>query len=377
MTIRTLGLTQGKFQDPLAASGLNQNVFSALARRTNLVEVLDISLSGWRRWWNASIHWSPDRDRWRERFDLNVWSFTQLSRMAGRELSQRDGSFEVVLQLKTLYSPGYPVGSWPYAILVDNTYTLSDRHYPPWAPMKPTERDRWLKLERATYHGASAVFARTQWVRQSLLQDYGLSPDRAVWVGTGCNFNPHTLPKKKDLDDGRTILFVGKEIQRKGLPTMLKAFKVVHQQMPEARLVFVGRDLAVQQSGVEVQGKVTDRSHLRRLYEQASLFVLPARFEPCGNVVTEAMGYRLPCIVTTAGGIAELVIDRETGYVIPPDRPDILADCILDLLSNPKKRQQMGEAGARRVTEELNWDRVVERMLPYLLQKPPGMGHPG
>jgi glycosyltransferase involved in cell wall biosynthesis len=110
---------------------------------------------------------------------------------------------------------------------------------------------------------------------------------------------------------------------------------------------------------------------LERSDEQASLFVLPALFEPCGNVVTEAMAYRLPCIVTTGGGLAELVIDQKTGHVIPPERPDILADCILDLLSDSVKRQQMGEAGARRVAEELNWDRVVERMLPYLEQKPP------
>ena len=228
----------------------------------------------------------------------------------------------MVLQLKTLYGPGRPPGPWPYAILVDNTYALSDRHYPPWAPMKPTERDRWLELERATYHGALAVFARTHWVRQSLMQDYGLPPERAVWVGTGCNFAPGTLPKDKPSDDGRTILFVGKEFNRKGVPTLLEAFTTVRQRMPQARLVLVGRDLAVHQPGVEVLGKVTERQALRRLYEQASIFVLPARFEPCGNVVTEAMAYHLPCIVTTGGGLAELVIDRETGLVIPPERPD-------------------------------------------------------
>jgi glycosyltransferase involved in cell wall biosynthesis len=221
------------------------------------------------------------------------------------------------------------------------------------------------------------VFARTHWVRQSLMKDYGLSPERAIWVGTGCNFDPRTLPKSKDLDDGRTILFVGKEFNRKGVPSLLKAFTIVHQQMPEARLVLVGRDLAVQQPGVEVLGKVTDRDHLRRLYAQASIFVLPARFEPCGNVVTEAMAYRLPCIVTTGGGLAELVIDQKTGHVIPPESPDILADCILDLLSDPIKRQQMGQEGAKRVAEELNWDRVVERMLPYLEQKPSIMGYTG
>jgi glycosyltransferase involved in cell wall biosynthesis len=87
------------------------------------------------------------------------------------------------------------------------------------------------------------------------------------------------------------------------------------------------------------------------------------------------MAYRLPCIVTTGGGVAEVVVDRKTGLVIPPERPDILADCMLDLLSDPVKRKQMGEAGAKRVAEDFNWDRVVERMLPFLDPIRPATDH--
>ncbi len=366
MAIRIIGLTQGRVDDPLAASGLNQTVFGALAQRTRLVDVLDVSLHRWRRWWNAIRTWHPERDRWRERFDLNVWSFRQLSRAASQMLARRCADFDLVFQLRTMYAPGYPPGPWPYAIMVDNTYALSDRYYSPWAPMGPAEKRRWFQLERLTYHRALAVFARTHWVRRSLMEDYDLSPETAVWVGTGCHFPLETLPERKELDDGRTILFVGKEFKRKGVATLLQAFTLVRRRQPNARLVLVGRDMTIGQEGVEVLGKVMDRNRLRKLYAQASVFVLPARFEPCPNVVTEAMAYYLPCIVTTVGGLAELVVDGETGYVIPPARPDALADRILDLLSDPAKRRQMGECGARRVREDLNWERVVDRMMPYL-----------
>jgi glycosyltransferase involved in cell wall biosynthesis len=107
---------------------------------------------------------------------------------------------------------------------------------------------------------------------------------------------------------------------------------------------------------------------MRQLYGQASVFVLPALFEPCANVVTEAMAYRLPCIVTNAGGIAELVQDGESGYVIPPRRPDILAERLLDLLGDPEKRRRMGEQGWRRIHEELNWDCVADRMVTQIEQ---------
>ncbi|MGQ9627155.1 MAG: glycosyltransferase family 4 protein [Anaerolineae bacterium] len=368
MAIRVIGLAQGRVDDPFASSGLNQTVFGALAQRTQLVDVLDVSLHGWQRWWNAIRTWHPDRDRWRERFDLNVRSFMQLSHMAGRMLAALRADFDLVFQLRTMYAPGYPPGPWPYAILVDNTYVLSDRYYPPWAPMGPLEKSRWLELERVTYHQALAVFARTHWVRNSLIEDYGLPPERAVWVGTGCHFALETLPESKESDDGRTVLFVGKDFKRKGVPTLLEAFVLVRRRLPDARLILVGRDVPIHQDGVEVLGKVTDRSLLRKLYTQASVFVLPSHFEPCSNVISEAMAYRLPCIVTTAGGLADLVSDGETGYVIPPGRPDVLADRILDLLSDPDKRRRMGECGARQVREELNWERVVERIMPYLEQ---------
>lgn len=368
MAIRVIGLAQGRVDDPFASSGLNQTVFGALAQRTQLVDVLDVSLHGWQRWWNAIRTWRPDRDRWRERFDLNVRSFMQLSHMAGRMLAARRADFDLVFQLRTMYAPGYPPGPWPYAILVDNTYVLSNRHYPPWAPMGPLEKSRWLELERVTYHQALAVFARTHWVRNSLIEDYGLPPERAVWVGTGCHFALETLPESKESDDGRTVLFVGKDFKRKGVPTLLEAFVLVRRRLPDARLILVGRDMSIHQDGVEVVGKVMDRSSLRKLYSQASVFVLPSHFEPCSNVIPEAMAHRLPCIVTTAGGLADLVSDGETGYVIPPGRPDVLADRILDLLSDPAKRRRMGECGARQVREEFNWERVVERMMPYLEQ---------
>jgi glycosyltransferase involved in cell wall biosynthesis len=366
--MRIIGLTQGDVSDPLASSGLNQTVFSALARQSQLSQVLDIRLQGWRRWWNAFLHWHPDRDRWREHFDLNVWSFIQLSQLAGRELNKRAGQFDIILQLKTLYSPGYPPGRWPYVLLLDNTYALTERYYPPWAPMDPSEKKRWLALEQETYQRALRVFARTHWVRQSLLEDYGLSEQQAIYAGTGSHFSPESVPEHKGFDDGRTILFVGKEMKRKGVPTLLEAFEIVRQRLPEARLVLVGRELATQAQGVEVLGKVTDRDRMRQLYGQASVFVLPALFEPCANVVTEAMAYRLPCIVTNAGGIAELVQDGESGYVIPPRRPDILAERLLDLLGDPEKRRRMGEQGWRRIHEELNWDCVADRMVTQIEQ---------
>ena len=72
--------------------------------------------------------------------------------------------------------------------------------------------------------------------------------------------------------------------------------------------------------------------------------------------------------MTNVGGSPELVTDSQTGYVIPPNHPDMLAERILDLLGDPAKRRQMGEQAARRVQEELNWNRVADRVIGHLEQ---------
>lgn len=368
MVLRLLGLTQGEVSDPLAASGLNKYVFGACARRMTLIDALDISLHGLPRYWNALVHWRPDRDDWRERYDLNVWSFRKLSTIAQRELNQHNGQFDVILQLRALFSPGQLPGAWPYTLLVDNTYALSDRYYRPWAPMGKREKAQWQALERETYQHAAFVFARTHWVRRSLIEDYGMSPQRAVWVGTGSHFQPNGHPKCSRPSREKVILFVGKEVRRKGAATLLQAFRQVRRRVPEARLLLIGREMNVHQEGVTSLGKLTDRQKMQCIYEQASVFALPALFEPCGNVIAEAMAHQLPCVVSNAGGLSEFIEEGRTGYVVPPGDVDLLADRLVDLLEDDDKRIEMGQHALERVCQEFNWDNVVGRMTPYLEQ---------
>ncbi len=368
MAIRLIGLTQGAAYDPLASSGLNRTVFRALSKRVDLVRVLDVTLHGWQRAWNAAGSWRPNRNHWRERYDLNVWGFQQHSRMAGEVLADWDGTFDLAFQLRGLYTPGAPPVRWPYVMLVDNTYALSERYYRPWAPVRGNELRRWMALERDAYQQACFVFAQTEWVRRSLIEDYDLPENKAVFAGTGCNFDLKYLPLEKVTDDGRTLLLVGKDFERKGVATLLDAFEIVRREQPRARLLLVGGDERIERPGVESLGKVYDRNLLMKIYERASIFVLPSNFEPCSNAVVEAMAFHLPCVISSAGGMTELVRNGETGFVIPPRDPGKLAGCILALMTDASLRQKMGAAGAKQVHEELNWDRVVDRLIPFLEQ---------
>jgi glycosyltransferase involved in cell wall biosynthesis len=74
----------------------------------------------------------------------------------------------------------------------------------------------------------------------------------------------------------------------------------------------------------------------------------------------------LPCIGTDTGGVPEVIGDGETGYLVPVEDHAALAQKIIDLLERPGLRQVMGEAGRRKVEERFTWQRVVDRMMPYL-----------
>jgi glycosyltransferase involved in cell wall biosynthesis len=197
-----------------------------------------------------------------------------------------------------------------------------------------------------------------------LVDFYGVEPHKVMTVGAGVNFD--SVYDRPKVYDGRTIIFVGKDFVRKGGPCLLQAFDLVRNRLPGARLIVVGPRESYERDGVQFLGRIGDRKRLRQLYAEATLFAMPSLFEPWGNVFTEAMAHGLPCIGTSAGGIPDIIVDGETGYLVPPGEPEVLAERILRLLLDPDLAQQMGERGYRRVMKMFTWDKVVERMRPCI-----------
>ena len=109
-------------------------------------------------------------------------------------------------------------------------------------------------------------------------------------------------------------------------------------------------------------GRVSDND-LPKLFASAHLFVLPAnaRSEAFGKVLLEAMAAGLPCITTEVGtGTSFVVRDGETGRVVPPKRPDLLATAVNDLIVDHALRLKMGQAGQARAVNEFSVMRMVQ-----------------
>jgi glycosyltransferase involved in cell wall biosynthesis len=105
-------------------------------------------------------------------------------------------------------------------------------------------------------------------------------------------------------------------------------------------------------------------SELARHYHAASIFVFPSVCEESfGNPLVEAMASRTPVVATRGGAFPEIVEDGRTGLLVERSDAQALAAAILQLLSNPDRRDAMAQAAFERASTRFSWDRIIADLL--------------
>jgi glycosyltransferase involved in cell wall biosynthesis len=102
---------------------------------------------------------------------------------------------------------------------------------------------------------------------------------------------------------------------------------------------------------------------LHRLYARAAVVACPSRREGFGVACLEAMAHGRPVVATDVGGLRDLVVDGETGLVVPPRDPEALRSALERLLADRELRRRLGRAGRRRARERFSWPAVTEATL--------------
>lgn len=159
------------------------------------------------------------------------------------------------------------------------------------------------------------------------------------------------------------LLYVGRLAQEKGLDVLIEAVRRISTTRPDVGLLIVGdgpeskvlRELARDLPQVFFLG-FQDWDQLPRFYAAADLFVLPSRSEPWGLVVNEAMASGLPVLATrTVGAVQDLVLEGQTGFVVPENDADALASAIDRACQSTDRLRTMGEE-AQKLIESWNYD---------------------
>ncbi len=252
--------------------------------------------------------------------------------------------------------------------------------------------------ERAAYEGAAAVIAVSAGMRNDILRSYpSLDPEKVVVVHNGIDsqlWSPVDAPdmvRRHGVDPDRpTVIFVGRITRQKGLPYLLRAMATLP---PEVQLVLCAGAPDTPEIKAEVESLIATlresrdgviwipemlpRAEVIALLSAATVFACPSVYEPLGIVNLEAMACNLPVVATATGGIPEVVVDGETGWLVPieqvqdgsgtPVDPDAfvadLSAALANALSDRDRARRFGLAGRQRAVDNFSWASIGDKTM--------------
>lgn len=228
---------------------------------------------------------------------------------------------------------------------------------------------RWRERRiRHTFQAAVGLFPWSRWAAQSVIEDYGADPERVFILPPGVDTELWCPDPQQKPDDGVVrMLFTGGNFERKGGDLLLRWARETRRRNWELHMVTL--DQADAPAGVFIHNGVQSNSgELIRLAQRCDLFVLPTRADCFSIASLEAMAAGLPVIVSDVGGIADIVDDGESGYLIPVDNYEALHDRLEYLLDRPELCRQMGQRGRAIVQQRFQLADQVRRGLRIMAE---------
>ncbi len=231
------------------------------------------------------------------------------------------------------------------------------------------------------YQSARLIVPWSNWVKSSLMQDYGVPEEKITVIPPGVDIEQWVPPsdgtrEKRLAEESRLpgVLFVGGDFERKGGALLLDWFLARGKERCELHLVTrTPPALAAPGLHIYTHLKAND-PQLMQLYAQSDLFVLPTLADCFGIAFIEAMATGLPVIATNVGGVPDILDDGQQGFVIQPNDGAALAERIERLLIDAPLRRSMGARARARVLTLFDAARNSQRLLEQMKALVPEKG---
>ncbi|GAB77422.1 glycogen synthase (ADP-glucose) [Austwickia chelonae] len=288
-------------------------------------------------------------------------------------------------------------------LLHDVPHVISAHSLEPLRPWKAEQLGGGYRVsswvERTAYEAAAGVIAVSHGMRADVLACYpSVDPEKVKVVHNGIDSalwqadhseSARRVCTELGVDPDRpAVLFVGRITRQKGLPYLLRA---VAELPPEVQVVLCAgapdtpeikaevegliEELGTTRTGVVWIAQMLPRAKVIALLSHATVFVCPSVYEPLGIVNLEAMACGAAVVATRTGGIPEVVVPGETGWLVdieqvgdgtgtPLDEQrwvDDLAAALVEAVSDPDRARALGQAGRVRAVEHFSWESIGEK----------------
>lgn len=264
----------------------------------------------------------------------------------------------------------------PLVFWIDGTFRIMNGYYEYFSNFSPKMVYENERMELRALQRAAMIVCSSDWVRQSVIHDYGIPAERTVILPFGANFD--SPPDRESVLEQiqrrkvapRRILLVGAEWKRKGCDQAIQAVKRIRDTGLEVRLDIAG---GAPPSGTKLPDFVTHHGFLDKatqegktkihsLFMECSAFLLPTQAEAFGIVYCEAAGYGLPVVTYRTGGIPSVVDDGQTGLLVPLEQKvDGLVNALLELFRDDNVATAMSMHAHAKFEAELNWPVISRR----------------
>lgn len=220
----------------------------------------------------------------------------------------------------------------------------------------------------------SMIIANCKYVKKIVVKEADVKSKKVEVVYRGTDFKRFNIKPTKDKYTNKNILFIGVNMERKGLDYLIKAMPKIVKEFPESKLFVVGsikekyrEKLAAFAIDHNCFNNIrfvdyVDKEKITKYYANANVVILPSIIEALGQVTLEGMASRTPVISTSVGGVPEL-ITKETGFLIKSKDSEAIYRKIKYIFKHPKKAKVIGTTANKRVKALFTRERMMKDIL--------------
>lgn len=246
----------------------------------------------------------------------------------------------------------------------DSTWNLWSSHSTDMSKYSKKLIDHAERLEKKAYLQMAHIFSISEYVKNNLVYHYNIDPNLVTVVGTGLGVISPFFGEKNYLN--KKILFAAKgRFEDKGGHIVLEAFKKVLEYNSNIELLIVGQNEYTEKiklQNVRTLGFVS-LHELQAIYNECSLFLMPALNEPWGLVYLEALACKMPIVGLNRNSFPEISGYGKYGFGLDNENPENLAQLIIQAFEDDDMLKEIGQKGQEYCLSNFSWEKTISIIL--------------